>query len=119
MKMSFFLYNLLFVHSGQMAAGDMAAFMGHDPDQLIRPFGPHDEAGVDEDALAAGDEGVERTILDEHDLDTIGVETCSLPDRDCKGADRALDLGVTNEIEALTLLSRRGTKRRQREERQT
>ncbi len=108
-----------FLHACKMTAGDMAAFMGHDTDQLVRPLRAHDQASVDEDALATRHEGVERAILDEHDLDTVGVETCCLPDRDREGADRALDLGVANEIEALTLLRRRGTKRCQREERQT
>jgi hypothetical protein len=32
----------------------------------------HDQAGVDEDALATGYEGVERVVLDDHDLDGVG-----------------------------------------------
>ena len=102
-----------------MTAGDMAAFMRHDTDQLVRPFRSHDQAGIDEDALAAGNEGVERIVLDEHDLDAIGVEAGCSPDRYRERANRGLDLGVTDEIEALTLLCRRGTKRRKRHKRET
>ena len=64
-------------------------------------------------------ESVERIVLDDHDLDGVGVETGRLPDRYDHRADIVLDLGVADEIESLTLLRARGTKRRQREERKT
>jgi hypothetical protein len=80
--------------------------------RMIRPV-------LMKDALSASHEGVEGAVLDEHDLDTVGIEARSLPDRDGEGTDRALDLGVADQIETLTLLRRRGTKRRQRQERQT
>ncbi len=109
----------LLLHAREMAAGDVAAFVGQHADQLVGRFGPHDQAGIDEDPLAACHESVERVVLDEHDLDAVGIETGRLPDRYDHGADIVLDLGVADEIESLTLLRARGTKRRQREERQT
>ena len=109
----------LLLHARQMAAGDVAAFVRHHADQLVGRLGAHDQAGIDEDALAARHEGVERVVLDDHDLDRVGIETGRLPDRHDHGADRVLDLGVADEIESLTLLRARGTKRRQREERET
>ena len=102
-----------------MAAGNVAAFVRQHADQLVGRLGPHDQAGIDEDPLAARHESVERVVLDDHDLDAVGIETGRLPDRNDHGADVVLDLGVADEIESLTLLRARGTKRRQREERQT
>jgi hypothetical protein len=52
-----------------MAAGDVAAFVRQHADQLVGRLGPHDQAGIDEDPLAARHEGVERVVLDDHDLD--------------------------------------------------
>ena len=108
----------LLLHAHQMPAGDMAAFMRHDADQLVRRLGPHDQAGVDEDALATRHESVERVVLDDHDLDAVGIEAGRPPDRHGERADGVLDLGVADEIESLTLLRARGTKRRQREQRE-
>ncbi len=109
----------LLLHARQMAAGDVAAFMRQHADQLVGRLGAHDQAGVDEDALAARHEGVERIVLDDHDLDRVGIETGGLPDRHHHGADVVLDFGVADQIEPLTLLRARGTKRRQREQRET
>ena len=100
-----------------MAAGDVAAFMRHDADQLVGRLGPHDQAGVDEDALAARDESVERVVLDDHDLDPLG----SRPAARQTGTTMArivFSISASRmQIESLTLLRARGTKRRQREER--
>ena len=89
------------------------------PISWLGRLGAHDQAGVDEDALAARHEGVERVVLDDHDLDRVGIEPGRPPDRRDHGADRVLDLGVADQIESLTLLRARGTKRRQREQRET
>ena len=109
----------LLLHAREMAAGDVAAFVRQHADQLVGRLGPHDQAGIDEDPLATCHEGVERVVLDDHDLDAVGIETGRLPDRHDHGADVVLGLGVADQIESLTLLRARGTKRRQREERQT
>ena len=108
----------LLLHARQMAAGDMAGFVRQHADQLVRPLGAHDQAGVDEDALAARNEGVERAVLDDHDLDRAGIEAGRPPDRRHQGADGVLDLGVADQTEPLTLLRNGGTKRRQREQRE-
>ena len=94
----------------------MAGFVRQHADQLVGPLGAHQQAGVDEDALAARDEGVERAILHDHDLDRRGIEPGDLPDRRHHGADVVLDLGVADQIDALTLLRYSGAKRREREQ---
>ena len=93
-----------------MAAGDMAALVGEHADQLVGSLGGQQQAGVDEYSLAAGDEGVEAVVLDDHDLDRLRIEAGDTPDRRNKGADRVLDLGVADEFE-LTLLRNGGTNR--------
>ncbi len=102
----------------QMPAGDVAGLVRQHADQLRRPLGADQEAGVDEYPLAARHEGVEAVVLDEHNRHGFRIEAGDLPDRRDEGPDRALDLGVADEFE-LTLLRVGGTKRRQRPECQT
>jgi hypothetical protein len=101
-----------------MPAGNMARLVRQHAYELVRPLGAHQQPGIDEDPLAAGDEGVERAVLDDHDLDRLRVQAGDPPDRRDERADGALDLGIADQAEPLTLLRRRGTKRRQRHERQ-
>ena len=109
----------LLLHACKMAARDVAGLVRHYADQLIGRLGAHDQAGVDEDALAARHEGIERVVLDDHDLDRAGVEAGRLPDRRHEGPDGILDLGVADQIEALAALRLGGAQRRQRQQRQT
>ena len=44
----------------QVTAGDVAGFVREHADHLVRRVRVHERAGVDEDAPAVGDEGVER-----------------------------------------------------------
>ena len=50
----------LLAHARQMPAGDVAGFVGEHADHLVRRVRLHQRAGIDEDAAAVGDEGVER-----------------------------------------------------------
>ena len=52
-----------------MAARDMAGFMCDDADDLSRIFRPHQQAGIDKQALPPGDEGIQRRIVDDMYLD--------------------------------------------------
>ena len=47
-----------FIKPGQMSAGDMAGFVGDDTDNLLGAGGLCYQAGVNEQPLAAGDEGI-------------------------------------------------------------
>ena len=94
----------------------MAAFVGENANQLVGGLGPHDQAGIYEYPLPSGHEGVERTVLDDHDLHPVGVEAGRLPDRNDECPDGVFDLGVAYEVESLRL---RGRHRRQREQRET
>ena len=51
-----------------MATGDVARFMGNDADNLIGCFCLHQCARIDEHAPTIGDEGVERTIINQANL---------------------------------------------------
>src|SRR3546814_12854277 len=55
----------LLPHAEQVAAGDMADFMGQHTDDLGRPFGPDQQAGIDENPLPAGHEGVQHTVIED------------------------------------------------------
>ena len=56
------------LHAGQMAAGDMTGFVGQNADHLIRCLRLAQKAGIDEDALATGHEGINARIIDKVDM---------------------------------------------------
>ena len=84
-------------HARQMPAGDMAGLMGENADHLIRRLGLGQKPGMDEDALAAGDEGVDARIVDQIDVHRAGIETGRLEDRLGIEPHQAFDLGVADE----------------------
>ena len=57
------------VAAALVAAGEMADLVGEDGPHLVERVELGQEAGVDEDVLAAGDEGVRLAILDDVDVD--------------------------------------------------
>ena len=67
--------------AGKMTAGDMAGFMGHDPDDLVRAGRTQDRACVHEQILSAGDEGIERRVVDDVDANRLRIEAGCLEDR--------------------------------------
>ena len=83
--------------AGQMAAGDMAGLVRQHAEQLVRGFGAHDQAGIDEFVLPAGDEGIELLVLDQIDVQRARLEPRRLPDRRHHRPDIGLDLGVPDE----------------------
>jgi len=52
----------------------VAGFVGDHADHLTGVLGGEDQPGVDENPLAAADEGVERRILNQTDFNHRGVE---------------------------------------------
>ena len=67
--------------AGQMAAGNVARFMGQNADDLVRRFGPRQQPGVNEHALAAGHEGVDLVIVDDVDAHRRRVQARRLENR--------------------------------------
>ena len=57
-----------------VAAGDVADLVGDDALHLVGVVGGGDQARMDVDDLAAGDEGVDRPVVDQDDLDVVGPE---------------------------------------------
>ena len=80
-----------------MAAGDVAGFVGDDADDLQRIVRLFQHAGIDEDILAAGDEGVQLRAVDQDDVDIVGVQAGGDPDRGAEGSQRLLDLCIAEE----------------------
>jgi hypothetical protein len=80
-----------------MAAGNMPRLMRQHADDLVRRLRLLEQAGMDEDALALGDEGVDGRIVDEIDMDRPRAEA-GHPE-DVAGVDphQPLDLGVADE----------------------
>jgi len=82
----------------QMPARDMAGFMGKHADQLIRRLRPHDQAGIDEFVLSAGDERIDLLVLDQIDVQCVRIEPRRLPNRGHHRADVGLDLGIADKV---------------------
>ena len=68
-------------HAGQMAAGNVARLMGQNADDLVRRFGSRQQPGVNEQALAAGHEGVDLVIVDDVDAHRRRVQARRLENR--------------------------------------
>ena len=83
-----------------MAAGDVAGLVGHHADQLVGRFGLENQAGVDEQLLAAGREGVELRIGHQMDLHRPGIEPRGREHRIGVVVQDRLDLGVANDRDA-------------------
>lgn len=81
----------------QVAADDVTGLVGDHADHLIGVGRRHQEAGVEEDALAAGDKGVDPRIVDEVNVDRLGIEAARAEKWRSVGADDIFDLGVADE----------------------
>lgn len=58
-----------------MATGQMPGLVREHADDLVRRLRLKDRAVIDEDAAAVGDERVERTVVDDHHLDVLLLQT--------------------------------------------
>ena len=96
----------LLAQSRQMSAGDVAGLVREHADDLVRRLRFHQRAGVDEDAAAVGDEGVERAVVDDDDLDVLLGEPGGAQDRLGVFAQQLLDLGVADDRQAAAALAR-------------
>jgi hypothetical protein len=101
----------LFLLAREVAAGDVAGFVGDDADHLVGGLGLGQQAGVDEDLHPVGDEGVDALVVDDVDLHRRGIEAGGGEDRIGIGPQGCLDLGVADQ--AATRLRRRIGHRRQ------
>ena len=75
--------------------------MRHDADELIGALAAHDGTAVHEQVLAAGDEGVERGIVDDVDMHRFRVEARDMRDWRRVSADDILDLGIAQQADVL------------------
>ena len=54
-----------------MTAGDVTGLVREHADDLVWRFGPHDEAGIDEDVLPARDERIHVVFVDDQNADVV------------------------------------------------
>ena len=99
-------------HARQMAAGDVPGLMRQNADRLVRRLRLEQQAGVNEDALAARHEGVDARILDQIDPDRLGIDARRLEDGAGIEAQQPLDLGIADERHVPLLREGAGHKRR-------
>ena len=83
--------------TGQMPAGDMAGLVREHADKLVRRLRAHDQAGIDEFVLPAGDKGIDLLVLDEIDVQRVRIEPRRLPDRGHHRPNVGLDFGIADE----------------------
>ena len=93
----------LFLLAGEMAAGDVTGLVRDDADHFVGRLGFGQQAGVDEDLHAVGDEGVDPLVVDDVDLHRRGIEPGGGEDRVGIGAQGRLDLGVADQAGAARL----------------
>ena len=84
----------------------------------LRHLGMQDQPGVDEQILAAGDEGVQLGVVDEVDVDRFRVEPGCREDRVGDLANHGLGLGVTDQRGGVGRGRRQGQAERDRSARQ-
>ena len=80
-----------------MAAGDMTAFVGDNPDHLIGRLGVHQRAGMDEHVMSIDDEGVEGAVVDEMDVDALRAQPSGVEDGLGVEADQRFRFGVADQ----------------------
>ena len=98
----------------QMAARDVPDLVRDHAGQLARVLRAHQEAGVEEQVHAAGDEGVQLIVLDDVDLDRIAPQSGRLKDRPGQLAQGVLDLGVADQANLSGRLRRHRRERQRR-----
>ncbi len=101
----------LLLRAREMAAGDVAGFVRDHADHLVGRLGLGQQAGMDEDLHAVGDEGVDALVVDDVDLDREGIEAGRGEDRIGIGAQGRLDLGIADQAGAARLRLRLGNRR--------
>ena len=87
-----------FADADGVAAGDVAKLVGDDALQLVGVVGRDEQAGVDIDDLAAGDEGVDLGIVEQDDLDVVRVEAGGLDQRRGDIAEQQFGLAVAQDL---------------------
>lgn len=92
----------------QMAAGDVAGFVRDHADDLSGVLGAHDQAGIDEQVLSASNEGIQRTVMHQKDVDGLRRQAGGVEQWRAIGPDGIFDLRVADEAGGLPLRRRRG-----------
>jgi len=85
----------------QMAAGDMADFVGDNPDHLPGFLGRHEKPGMKEKVLAPGDERVEGVVIDQKYAHGGGIEPRDLQQWLRVHSDGIFGLRIANERHSL------------------
>jgi len=87
----------LLAQARQVPAGNVTALVRQHADDLVRRVRFHQRAGIDEDAVAVGDESVERAVVDDDGLHVLLGEAGCLEERLRVLLEQLLDLGVADD----------------------
>ncbi len=87
-------------HLRKMAADDVAGLVREHADELIGHYRLHERAGIDENAVRIHDEGVERIVVDDDDLDVLIAQPGDFQNRRGVVAQQLFDLGVADHRDA-------------------
>ena len=80
-----------------MAAMNVPGLVGDDANQLVRRLGLGDRAGIDEHVLSTDDERVERSVVNQVNLDIVARYVRRLEDRASVFRDESLGFRIANE----------------------
>ncbi len=90
----------LVLQARQMAAGDMAGFVRDHPHDLVGVVGAHQQPGIQEQVLPAGDEGVDIVAIDDEDADIVRLQPCRREQWRRIVADGIFDFRIANQAHA-------------------
>ena len=81
-----------------MPAGNVSQLVGDHALDLVGVLGPGEQAGMDVDDLAPGDEGVDRIVVDEDDSDILRLEAGGQDQRPRHIAKQRFRLGIAKDL---------------------
>jgi len=90
----------LFSQALKMAAGKVSGFVREDADDLVRRLCIEQCARVNENVPTVHDEGVERTVAENHNAHVLLGQSGGPQDRLCVVAQELFDFGITNQRHA-------------------
>lgn len=79
-----------------MAPGNMAGFVGHDPDHLARMFGANEQTRMQKHPLPPGHKGIQSGIADDVQLHILGNQAGGKENRRRVNAKRIFYFRIAN-----------------------
>ena len=90
----------LLAYLGQMPAHDVSGLVGEDANDLVGRLRLHQRAGIDEDVVRVHHECVERSFVDDDNVDVLVAKAGDFQNRAHVIAQQLLDFGVADDRNA-------------------